>query len=225
MREINLIRLQAGAGLCFAVFLALHLANTLLGVGGPEAYDDFQAGARAFYQHPVVEGSIVLAALVVHLAASLARMVRRRGGRRAPPPLRLRLHRYTGWFLLAVIFGHIGATRGVGFWFEAPAGFGALNFSLVLMPWLFAPYYVLLGCCGLYHLCSGLGLAARVFGRRPPRALEPGPVFWGGIALGCAAIVLAVLTFAGAFESIPRESWGRFGDVTAAWLGVDLHEL
>ena len=36
---------------------------------------------------------------------------------------------------------------------------------------------------------------------------------------------LAVLTFAGAFESIPRESWGRFGDVTAAWLGVDLHEL
>jgi succinate dehydrogenase/fumarate reductase cytochrome b subunit len=118
--ELNLIRVQAASGLTFSVFLTLHLINTMLGSAGPDAYDGFQASARAFYQHPLFEYIVVLIPLVVHLGASITRILRRRRRHLPRPGLRLRLHRYSGWFLLAVISGHVSATRGVGFFFDAP---------------------------------------------------------------------------------------------------------
>ena len=223
--EITLIRIQAAAGLLFSIFLAIHLFNTMAGAGGPEAYDGFQSGARAFYQNPVVEGVIVLIPLLVHLGVSILRIVRRRGRALARPPLRLRLHRYTGWFLLFVIGGHVTATRGVGYFFDAPASFGALNFSITLLPYLFIPYYTMLGTFGLYHMTNGLTIALRVFGVRLPAGVTRGPGFWVPVATGSALIVAAVLAFSGAFQDVPRESWGRFGEVYAELTGASLDDL
>ena len=46
-----------------------------------------------------------------------------------------------------------------------------------------------------------------------------------GAGLCFAVFPVLHLGSGGAFEPIPRESWGRFGEVVAGWLSVDLHEL
>ena len=76
--ELRWIRTQAASGMTFSVFLAIHLANNLLGSAGPATYAAFQAGARAFYQNPFFEFVVVLIPLVVHMLASIVRIVRRR---------------------------------------------------------------------------------------------------------------------------------------------------
>ena len=223
--ELNWIRVQAASGLIFSIFLAVHLANTMSGSAGPDTFDAFQSNARTFYQNPFFEFFVVLIPLAVHIAASLVRILRRRRRNLPKPPLRLRLHRYSGWFLLAVISGHVSATRGVGFFFDAPAGFGALNLSLVFAPYLFVPYYILLGSCGSYHLWNGLGIAARVFGVRLPHTLTRGPGFWIPVGSAALAIFVAVLSLWGVFFEVDRELWGEFGRVFAEFTGADQKEL
>lgn len=221
--ELRWIRLQAASGLAFASFLALHIANTLVAPAGPEAYDGFQAAARGFYQHPVVELGLVLAPLALHMTASIARIVRRRRRGAPKPGLRMRLHRYTGWFLLAVIAGHVGATRGVGYFLDAPAGFGALNFTLATVPYYFVPYYIALGASGAFHLWSGLAIALRVFGVRTPSAIARGPGFWVPAGAAAALVAVAVLSLWGAFFPVDRALWGDFARVYADMLGLELH--
>lgn len=223
--ELRWIRTQAASGMTFSVFLAIHLANNLLGSAGPETYDAFQAGARVFYQNPFFEFVVVLIPLVVHMVASVVRIVRRRRRNLPRPGLRLRLHRYSGWFLLAIITGHVSATRGIGFFFDAPAGFGALNFSLALMPYIFVPYYILLGSLGTYHLLNGLTIATRVFGARLPSALTHGPGFWVPVGGAALAFVVAVLSFWGVFFDIDRELWGEFARLYSEFTGADLSEI
>ncbi|MEE3330066.1 MAG: hypothetical protein VX246_04280 [Myxococcota bacterium] len=223
--ELNWIRVQAASGLIFSIFLAIHLANTMLGSAGSETFDAFQSSSRSFYQNPFFELIVVLIPLAVHMTASLVRILRRRRRNLSKPPLRLRLHRYSGWFLLAVITGHVSATRGVGFFFDAPAGFGALNLSLVFAPYLFVPYYILLGSCGSYHLWNGLSIATRVFGVRLPNALTRGPGFWIPVGGAVLAIFVAVLSLWGMFFEVDRELWGEFGRVFAEFTGADLNEL
>ena len=57
-REVQrrLARVQAGTGVVFATFLALHLVNTMLGALGPAVYDGVQRVLRLYYQLLPVEG-------------------------------------------------------------------------------------------------------------------------------------------------------------------------
>src|SRR5438132_702316 len=99
-----LARIQALSGLVFSLFLVLHLATTLSTLAGPGAYDAVQHVVRGWYQTVPVELAGVFGALGVHVWAGVTLGVRRR--RRAPdakPPLVLRLHRWTGYGLLAVV--------------------------------------------------------------------------------------------------------------------------
>src|SRR5262249_33553628 len=150
LSDRSLIRIQAVSGLAFAVFLCLHLANTALATAGQGRYDAFQGAARGFYQFPAIEIALVVGAATVHACASIARILRRRGRRAAPIPLRPRLHRWSGYYLLLVLGGHCRATRGVGLFFGAPADFSFLNLSLSEWPWAFYPYYLLFAAAGLF---------------------------------------------------------------------------
>src|SRR4051812_35866494 len=94
----RLVRIQALSGVALSAFLSLHLANTASAIVSAGSYDAFQAVARHFYQNVLVEVLLVAVALAVHVAASLT-LVRRRNSERAP--LELRLHRYSGYILLA----------------------------------------------------------------------------------------------------------------------------
>ena len=223
--ELFWMRVQAASGLTFALFLSIHLANNLLGTAGPEAYDGFQSGARAFYQNPLVEFVVVLIPLVTHAIASIVRIIRRRRRSLPRPALRTRLHRYSGWFLLVVITGHVSATRGVGFFLDAPAGFGALNFSLTFAPWMFVPYYIALGTCGTYHLVNGFTIATRVFGWRAPGEWLRGNAFWVPVGALAIAFVVSVLSLWGVFFDVDRELWGEFARVYSELLGADVNAL
>ena len=65
-------------------------------------------------------------------------------------PAAVRWHRWSAYFLLVVIVGHIAATRGIAVVGDVDVGFGAVAFAMGWMPTFFAIYYTLLALEGLY---------------------------------------------------------------------------
>jgi len=202
-RERALVQVQALSGALFALFLVVHIGNQTLAVLGPDRYDAAQAELRRFYQSPLVELSLVAGALVVHIAASVWRIVRRRRrGGAAPANLRARLQRYSAYFLLASVLGHVFATRGIALIYDAPLGFDGLAYTMVVAGFFFVPYYFLLGTSGLYHLVNGLTFALPRLGLRLPAAARSDRLVAAlGIA-GVLAIGLAVAGLAGVFHDV-----------------------
>lgn len=202
-RERALVQVQALSGALFALFLVVHIGNQTLAVLGPDRYDAAQAELRRFYQSPLVELSLVAGALVVHIAASVWRIVRRRRrGGAAPANLRARLQRYSAYFLLASVLGHVFATRGIALIYDAPLGFDGLAYTMVVAGFFFVPYYFLLGTSGLYHLVNGLTFALPRLGLRLPAAARSDRLVAAlGIA-GALAIGLAVAGLAGVFHDV-----------------------
>lgn len=200
MNNKTLVQTQAVSGLLFSLFLLVHLTNTALAVIGPDQYNRFQAAARGVYQWPLLELGLI-AALTVHIVTGILRMRARRGSK-AKPPLRLRLHRYAGYYLAVFVFGHIAATRLPAVLADAPPFFGGVSFSLHFLPWFFYPYYALLGIAGLYHAFYGIPVALGALGVRAPRWIRRGPGFWVPVAIGAAIVLTALLGFGGALYEI-----------------------
>lgn len=196
LTDRRLIQIQALSGTIFLVFVLVHLANTSAATLGVDNYNGFQARARSFYQHPAVELPLLAIPLLVHAAAAIERL-RRNGFRRKNASLRSRLHRYSGYFLLTVIWGHVLATRGPSLFQGFHPGFEGLSFSLWWLPGLFCPYYVLLALGGLYHGLNGLTIAAFVFKRPVPAILRHGPGFWLPVAAAGTVLVVAILALGG----------------------------
>lgn len=147
--------LQAATGVIFFSFLIVHLANTWLAALGPQAYNGMQGVVRQVYQYAPVE-ALLMAALLVHLVVGILRIVREP---KRNLTIRARWHRYAGFFLAIVIFGHILAVRGPSLFFAVYPGFEGLAFSIDYAPAYFFPYYFLLATAGFYHGCNGLGIA------------------------------------------------------------------
>ncbi len=219
--ETRLLRIQCLSGALFSAFLGVHLVNTATAIRGAEAYDGFQRSAREVYQHPAAELLLVFTPLVVHLFAALLRL-KRNGLRRPTQPLRARLHRYSGWFLLLVILGHVFATRGSGAFFDASPMFGGLAFSLWWMPLMFYPYYLLLSVCGLYHGLNGLVTAAGVLGVKLPRGLREGWGFWVPVGAGAVVMFLAILAMGGHLFEIADPTDNDYARLYEEWGLVQL---
>lgn len=161
-----LAKIQALSGLVFATFLVLHLGNTLAAVFGQATYDALQGVLRSYYQGRIVEG-VLLAAAVVHGAAGLLRWKQRPPARSSSrAPWRLRLHRWSGYYLMIAFTGHVLATRSPDWFYGTPVDFSFVTFSLDALPGLFYPYYAGLFASGAYHLIHGSAMAVRVVRRR-----------------------------------------------------------
>lgn len=218
-RERALVQVQALSGALFALFLVVHIGNQTLAVLGPDRYDAAQAELRRFYQSPLVELSLVAGALVVHIAASVWRIVRRRRrGGAAPANLRARLQRYSAYFLLASVLGHVFATRGIALLYDAPLGFDGLAYTMVVAGFFFVPYYFLLGTSGLYHLVNGLTFALPRLGLRLPAAARSDRLVAALGLAGALALGLAVAGLAGAFHDVEARALGSrtaevFGEI------------
>eukprot|EP01089_Gocevia_fonbrunei_P013513 TRINITY_DN3470_c0_g1_i1.p1 TRINITY_DN3470_c0_g1~~TRINITY_DN3470_c0_g1_i1.p1 ORF type:complete len:301 (+),score=31.67 TRINITY_DN3470_c0_g1_i1:47-949(+) len=146
----------------------------------------------------------------------------------------IRLHRYTGYFLMAVIGGHIFATR-VGFWYylKSHADFSYIAHSLEVNPYIFTPYYVLLGCSGSYHLIYGWLLALSRVNLLPGtktgkglkewlskmhRRLTKSKLFYGGIFCTWLFSIVGVLAFKQTFFNlVNKDRYQEFADFEA-WL-------
>jgi len=194
-------KLQAGTGLLFAVFVAVHLMNTWLAAFGAGWYDGVQGILRNAYQLVPVE-ALLLAALMVHIVVGIMRI---RLEPRRTLNLRARLHRYAGFFLMVVIAGHVLAVRGPSWFFDVYPGFAGLAFSIDYLPGYFYPYYFLLGMAGFYHALNGVGIAAGRLGWPPrPQSLPSARLAWTS-AFAAVAMLAALLGFGGV--------WFDVGDV------------
>jgi succinate dehydrogenase/fumarate reductase cytochrome b subunit len=180
---------QAGSGLAFALFLALHLLNTLLAPLGPATYDALQVNLRAIYQQPIIEFGLVFLSLLLHLVCGSIRARRRAKRTRWP---RIRWQRRAGWVLALLVIGHTLATRGASLVYGVWPGFEGIAFSLHWIPGYFYPYYLLFGLAAAYHGGLGLLSAARVLGWRPPQmSARRGWIALTGFALLLLAALLA----------------------------------
>lgn len=200
MNNVRLAKVQAVTGLLFSLFALVHLTNTALAVLGADLYDGFQGSARLVYQLPLLELALI-GALVVHIVSGILR-IRARRGSKAKPSLRLRLHRYSAYYLAVFVFGHIAATRLPALLADAPPFFAGVSFSLHFMPWWFYPYYALLGIAGLYHTFYGIPVALGALGVHAPQAIRRGAGFWVPVGVGAVVIVTALLGFGGVLYEI-----------------------
>jgi succinate dehydrogenase/fumarate reductase cytochrome b subunit len=217
-------KLQAVSGVVFAVFLGLHLVTTASAMGGPEVYDRVLNALRKIYRpHIAVEVMLIGLPAGVHVVCAAIRIVRRsKTSSRTLPGLRMRLHRWAGYFLLAIIGGHVFATRLMPTLASGPtatghADFAYLAYSVLAWPFLMGPYYVLLGIAGAVHLLLGLGLALRILA---PRAAATGLL--RGSAAG--AMVVALLVTGGVAVIILRSGsstrtrFAEYADLYERWL-------
>ena len=207
-------QLQAGTGVLVFLFVALHLANTWLAALGPDVYDGVQLVLRAVYQFAPVE-ALLLASIAVHMVTGVMRIVTepRRG-----LGMRGRLHRYAGFFLMAVIIGHVLAVRGSSWFFDVYPGFHGLAFSVDYVPGYFFPYYFLLATAGFYHALNGLTVASARLGWRivvPTRAL----VVASGLAM--AATVATLLALGGVTTAIGNPADNEFARLALRLVGAD----
>jgi succinate dehydrogenase/fumarate reductase cytochrome b subunit len=188
VNNVRLAKVQAVSGLLFSVFAFAHLTNTALAVLEADLYDGFQGAARGVYQWPLLELALI-GTLLVHIVSGILR-------------LRLRLHRYSAYYLAIFIFGHIAATRLPAILADAPPFFAGVSFSLHFMPWWFYPYYALLGIAGLYHMFYGIPVALGALGVRAPQAIRRGAGFWVPVSVGAVVIVTALLGFGGVLYEV-----------------------
>lgn len=199
----GLMQVQAASGALFALFLLAHLGNTMFAMAGPAAYDGVQAPLRAVYQVPPIEVALVIGPLLVHIVASVWRMIRRRRlGQAGPRATRTRLQRWSAIVLLVFVFGHVIATRGASLIFDVFPGFDAIAFTMIWTPAYFIPYYTLFSIAALYHLINGLTVALPRLGLRAIGGKSSAPVVYGLTVLGAIGLVLAVAGFAGAFHDV-----------------------
>lgn len=221
MSDRRLLQIQALSGLVFLLFVLVHLANTMVAIGGPDAYNAFQRGARRVYQFPPVEVLVLALPLLVHVAAAITRL-RRSGFRRPGQSWRARLHRYTGYYLLLVIFGHVAAVRGSSLFFGVHPEFGGVSFTLWWLPWNFYPYYVLFALCAVYHGLNGLSVALSTLGRPLPDRLRRGPAFWAPVGVAGVLLLFGVLALGGKLFEIPDPTDNDAARMLQREFGVDL---
>jgi succinate dehydrogenase/fumarate reductase cytochrome b subunit len=194
---------QALSGAMFALFLFVHLINQMLAALGQQTYDGYQVTMRKGYQAPVLEIVLVLAPLLAHAVCGVVRVWKRRS-REAQTPVswRVRLHRYSGYFLLLFFIGHVGATRGASYFYGAWPGFSGVAFTFTWVPAYFWPYYTLLALSGWYHLVHGLSVALPVLGVKSVGALHRPAVFNTFVAAGSLALIIGVLSLGGVFFDV-----------------------
>ncbi len=211
----RLARVQAVSGLCFLAFVTVHLVNLMLAAHSPAAYNGFQRAVRPLYQFAPLELGLVMAPLLVHVAAGIRRL--RRGP--APRDRRARLHRWSGVFLLVVIFGHIAAVRGSSLVFRVYPEFEGLALSLWLAPHLFYPYYAVFALAAVYHSLHGAGVALGILGVRVPRAARQGWGFWAPATAGMVLALAGILGIGGWLYPLPDPSGTEVARLAERLLG------
>lgn len=220
--ERTLARIQAASGLLFALFLTVHLLALFASALGPGNYDAVQRATATVYRSPAYEVLLLLAPLLVHIAAGVLRMRHRSGRTARPQPGATRWHRYSAYFLLLVIFGHIGATRGIAIFGDLEVGFAGVGFAMWWMPTFFGIYYTLLALTGLYHGAYGVVRALAVFGVALPGGLRLAPRFTVPMTVAAGFAVAGVISFTGALYPVADPTDNPYARFYADVFGVEL---
>lgn len=223
-----LARIQASSGLVFGCFSTIHLGGHALSVYSFDRADAFMLGARELYQAPYAE-TVVFGSLLVHIIASSARYYirsqapKKQATRHNSKLLRSvvqekRYHRYSGYFLGAVILVHVTATR-LGPLLVLPDP-SVVDLTMVTHSFqdpglIMIPYYIALGTAGMYHSAYGSIQALREFGLQIP--VKAG--LWTRFLVASTILMTATtLALYGAFEIIYVSHTDAFVTVNKAMM-------
>ena len=162
-------RLHRAAGAILGVFVAVHVANHLVGLADADAHVRFMEKARHAYRQPVVE-AVLLACAVLQAVSGLRMLWAGRQRRRGLLPW---LQAGSGAVIALFLAIHVSAVlvgRGVGgldtnFYFAA-AGLHVWPYVLFFAPYYFlavAALFVHVGCAlrrgrTVVACCSGAGI-------------------------------------------------------------------
>jgi len=218
MNDKNLSKIQVISGGIFGSFLGLHLLNSLSAVAGEAIYNDLMNLFRKYYQRQFVE-PVILGAAAVHMVVSGIKIYRRwkRGSQvgdngtvskqsqtkedqattsswyhNLTP---LQLHRYSGYFLTAVIVGHVAAVRLPYFVNGHLVDMSFVSFSIDNWPYIFYPYYIMFSALGLYHMTYGTIQGMKIIVGKNPTWLSPrNMAFKLFVGIGAATLMAGVLS-------------------------------
>ena len=203
---MTLRTLHGFSALFLVAYVAVHIANHLVGLAGIEAHIAFMRDFRPVYRIPVVE-AMLLAAVAFQVYSGLTFVVRGWKQRQGLVPwLQAGSGAYLAFFFLnhvgAVLFGRTVLDLDTNFYFAA-AGFHVPPFQ-----YFFAPYYFLAVLALFTHLGCALYWQ-----------LQAKPRFARGVAVALPVVVglavssLIVLSLAGVFYrvDIPPEYKATFG--------------
>jgi hypothetical protein len=214
----SLKKISAVAGLCFAVFLAMHFLSHYSLILGVERANQNLRFFRKIYQHPVFEIAL-LVALMAHMASNTMIYIKRQkidavskkeGGKEPAGTMELKGHRYAGYFLSMSIFGHVAFTRLAPlFLLDDPSQYDYYTFITHANSHfgsVFFIYLALMGIAGGWHLIYGTRSAiatlrgSSVAGKPFPFALKP-------VAALCHLLIInAVLAASGFYFVVDTET-------------------
>lgn len=142
-------KLHRRLAILLGLFIALHLANHLMGLLGQETHRMVQNALRPIYRHPIIE-ALLLAAFAAQAVLGLTLTLRHR---------RLTLQTTSGLYLALFLLIHISAVllaRAQGT--DTTLAFAAAGLHAPA-PWpqLFAAYYALAVLALFAHLSVPLG--------------------------------------------------------------------
>jgi succinate dehydrogenase/fumarate reductase cytochrome b subunit len=192
---IGLHRLHRGAASVIAAFVAVHLANHLVALGGIQAHIAFMDALRRVYRNGVVE-TLLLACVVFQVGSGIYFIRARWGQRRG---FFERLQAASGGYLAFFLLVHVSAVllgRSAGLdtnFFFAAAGMHIAPYYLY-----FVPYYFLAVAAIFAHLACAFHWLAR---DRMAAARRDG-VAYAVLATGLCASALTVAAFGGAFYDV-----------------------
>jgi len=211
--------LQAASGIAFASFLALHLLNALFANTGQGAYDEVLRVFRIFYQHPLIEPTLIFSSLLVHSGLGISQVIIRWKRQREIRsssfrlPISLLLHRWSGYVLLSLVGSHVAMTRlpSVLSSSNPSSSFAHIGWHLESHPWIFLPYYLLLSSAGVIHAALGTARAMEILfswsGWRRNRGATVCAATMASLAIvGCAS---AVFAFRGSFFPVSIDPGSR----------------
>lgn len=207
LSQRSLIRIQAATGLAFALFLVVHIANTVAALAGPGAYDRALAVLRLGYQRPIVE-LLLLTTLAAHIGAGLWRYFAFHRGRPVKQPT-TRWHRWAGRALAAVVVVHVLATRGPAWVFGLTVDMSFVAYSLEHAGWFYYPYYIALFAVGCFHLLRGVQVATASLGLELPRRWLRMSTRSSRWAIGLSAVLAAaaLMAIGGVLWTIDRSNY------------------
>lgn len=171
-----------------AVFLAIHLTNHLVGLGGFEAHVAFMRAARSFYRFPPVE-CLLLVAVAFQIGSGLTFVIRGWKRRRGWVPW---LQAGSGLYLALFLLNHVRAVM-MARWMsglDTNIYFAAAGFHVPPYAWFFAPYYFL----AILALFAHVGCALYWWSGKRQATLR-NAVLTSMLALGAliAALVVSML--------------------------------
>lgn len=224
-------KIQAITGALFALFLTPHLLMHILVTHYGEAeYNQTLLFIRKFYQNPIIEVSIILLA-VIHMVSGVISFWNRQSIKsNIKYPMLHNLHKWSGWFIMVVFFGHFVGGRVLPLLYDIKVDFSYISFPLTnkTARKIFLPYYTLLGLTGTIHLLVGLLKAANRLGLYRntvtlPKTKSVGALkIWNAVvAVFCILMIVGLMNYMGVFYKIDETRFPEYISKYAT-IGVDL---